>query len=83
MPSKKLTSIDGGKKAKDEPVCQHCALVPESVHPYWSCPRIKEAQVTDDGWAVSYWGVEWPVIRQQAGLGEGIQVTLILEDEGE
>lgn len=45
--SRKLTSIEGGKKDDDPTPCQYCGAVPE--HPGVSCPRIKEAEFYEDG----------------------------------
>lgn len=46
-----LKTFDGSKKAKTEPLCLHCNLVPQSQHPGLTCPRIEHCTV-DENWNI-------------------------------
>ena len=45
---------DIGSRKKPEPVCRHCGAVPESEHPFYSCPRIAGVQEFEDATIFEY-----------------------------
>jgi hypothetical protein len=48
----KVSDIKSGKKA--DPVCKHCAKVPQSEHPFYSCPRLAGVHEYEDSTGYEY-----------------------------
>lgn len=59
-----IKSIDGAKKKGE--MCPYCGLVPTSVHPDFTCPRLASASWGGEGTAVEFIDPQrWELIKDR------------------